>query len=34
MTEMGAYYDGHEDPSMREHGTRALMDQLARTLEK
>jgi uncharacterized protein YndB with AHSA1/START domain len=34
MTEHGAYYDGHEDPRMREEGTAALMDQLVKAMEK
>jgi uncharacterized protein YndB with AHSA1/START domain len=34
MTEHGAYYDGHEDPRLREDGTRQLLDALARYLEK
>jgi uncharacterized protein YndB with AHSA1/START domain len=33
LTEHGAYLDGHDNGSQREQGTRALMEQLARSLE-
>ncbi len=33
VTEQGAFLDGYEDKGSREHGTNALMDQLARSLE-
>jgi uncharacterized protein YndB with AHSA1/START domain len=29
LTEHGVYLDGHEDPALREEGTRMLFDQLA-----
>ena len=29
LTEHGVYLDGHEDPALREQGTRMLFDQLA-----
>jgi uncharacterized protein YndB with AHSA1/START domain len=32
ITEQGAFLDGHEDGSEREHGTRILLDQLASSL--
>ena len=31
LTEQGAFLDGHEDPALREHGTKLLMDALAET---
>ncbi len=34
LTEQGAFLDGHDDAASREHGTRALMEQLAASLEK
>jgi len=34
LTEQGAFLDGHDDVASREHGTRALMEQLAASLEK
>lgn len=33
LTEQGAFLDGHEDPSLREEGTRQIMDALGRALE-
>ncbi|MCX5477729.1 SRPBCC family protein [Kaistia geumhonensis] len=33
LTEQGAFLDGHDDVVSREHGTRALMEQLAASLE-
>jgi uncharacterized protein YndB with AHSA1/START domain len=33
LTEHGAYLDGHDNGSQREHGTRELLEQLARSLE-
>jgi uncharacterized protein YndB with AHSA1/START domain len=32
LTEHGAFLDGHEDPALREHGTRWLLDKLGQTL--
>ena len=32
LTEHGAFLDGHEDPALREHGTRWLLDKLGETL--
>jgi uncharacterized protein YndB with AHSA1/START domain len=32
FTEQGAFLDGHEDPSLREEGTRGLLEALARAL--
>jgi uncharacterized protein YndB with AHSA1/START domain len=32
FTEQGAFLDGHEDPSLREEGTRGLMEALAGAL--
>lgn len=29
FTEQGAFFDGHEDPGPREHGTGAMLDALA-----
>jgi uncharacterized protein YndB with AHSA1/START domain len=34
VTEQGAFLDGYDDAGSREHGTGALMDALARSLEK
>jgi uncharacterized protein YndB with AHSA1/START domain len=34
VTEQGAFLDGYEDNGSREHGTNALMDALAKSLEK
>jgi uncharacterized protein YndB with AHSA1/START domain len=34
FTEQGAFLDGHEDPSEREHGTRELLEALAATLDR
>lgn len=33
-TEMGAYFDGHDQPQFREHGTGVLLDNLAAYLER
>ena len=33
FTEQGAYLDGYDDAGSREHGTRALLESLARSLE-
>lgn len=33
-TEMGAYFDGHDKPEFREHGTGVLLDNLAAYLER
>ncbi len=33
LTEYGDYLDGYDDAGSREHGTNALMDALAKTLE-
>jgi uncharacterized protein YndB with AHSA1/START domain len=32
FTEQGAFLDGHDTPAEREHGTRALLDNLGQTL--
>ena len=34
MTEHGAFLDGHEDPALREEGTRQLLDALGASLER
>jgi uncharacterized protein YndB with AHSA1/START domain len=34
VTEQGAFLDGYDDAGSREHGTGALMDALAKSLEK
>lgn len=34
LTEHGVYLDGHEDPALREEGTRGLFDQLAAYVER
>ncbi len=34
LTEQGAFLDGYDDVASREHGTRALMEQLAASIEK
>ena len=34
FTEQGAFLDGHEDPSLREEGTRGLLDALGRALAR
>jgi uncharacterized protein YndB with AHSA1/START domain len=34
LTEQGAYLDGHDTPEQREHGTRVLLDNLGRLLER
>src|SRR5262245_36829953 len=33
MTEQGVYYDGHENPKLREEGTRLLLDAIASAVE-
>jgi len=33
ITENGAFFDGHEDPALREHGTRELLEALAGAVE-
>jgi uncharacterized protein YndB with AHSA1/START domain len=33
-TEQGAYFDGHDTPAQRQHGTAALLDALGTSLEK
>jgi uncharacterized protein YndB with AHSA1/START domain len=33
FTEQGAFLDGHEDPAMREQGTRQLLESLAAAVE-
>ena len=33
MTEQGVYYDGHEDPKLREEGTRLLLEAMASAVE-
>lgn len=33
-TEMGAYFDGHDKPEFREHGTGVLLDSLGAYLER
>jgi uncharacterized protein YndB with AHSA1/START domain len=33
LTEQGAFFDGHEDPILREQGTRDMLDALGRTVE-
>jgi uncharacterized protein YndB with AHSA1/START domain len=33
VTEQGVYYDGHEDPKVREEGTRLLLDAVAHAVE-
>jgi uncharacterized protein YndB with AHSA1/START domain len=32
LTEQGVYYDGHEDPAMREQGTAWILDNLGKAL--
>jgi uncharacterized protein YndB with AHSA1/START domain len=34
LTETGAYFDGHEDPALREQGTNGLIDALKAVAEK
>jgi uncharacterized protein YndB with AHSA1/START domain len=34
VTEQGAFLDGYDDAGSREHGTGALMDALAKSLER
>jgi len=34
LTEQGVFFDGIEDPSLREHGTGGLLDQLGETLAR
>jgi uncharacterized protein YndB with AHSA1/START domain len=33
-TEQGAYFDGHDTPAQRQHGTAALLDALGTSLER
>lgn len=33
FTEQGAFFDGHDTPEIREHGTNELLDALGRSLE-
>jgi len=33
ITENGAFFDGHEDPALREQGTRGLLEALAAAVE-
>ncbi|MFS0841049.1 SRPBCC family protein [Paenibacillus sp. 1P03SA] len=33
FTEQGAFFDGHDTPEVREHGTNALLDALGKALE-
>lgn len=33
FTEQGTYFDGHDTPEIREHGTNALLDALGKSLE-
>ncbi|MBO9608884.1 MAG: SRPBCC domain-containing protein [Paenibacillaceae bacterium] len=33
FTEQGAFFDGHDTPEIREHGTKELLDALGRSLE-
>ena len=32
FTEQGAFFDGHDTPEIREHGTNELLDALGRSL--
>lgn len=34
MTEQGAFFDGHDTPDVREHGTGELLDALGAALER
>ncbi|MCD1260962.1 SRPBCC family protein [Paenibacillus athensensis] len=34
ITEQGAFFDGHDTPEIREHGTNALLDGLGKALEE
>jgi len=34
FTEQGVYFDGHEDPALREEGTNGLLDALGAALER
>jgi uncharacterized protein YndB with AHSA1/START domain len=34
ITEQGVFLEGHDDPRMREHGTRVLIDQMERSLQR
>ena len=34
FTEQGAFLDGHDTPEQREHGTRVLLDNLGKFLER
>ncbi|MFF2157294.1 SRPBCC family protein [Paenibacillus chitinolyticus] len=33
FTEQGAFFDGHDTPEVREHGTNAMLDALGKALE-
>ncbi|MFE6796307.1 SRPBCC family protein [Paenibacillus chitinolyticus] len=33
FTEQGAFFDGHDTPEVREHGTNAMLDGLGKALE-
>ncbi|RRJ62805.1 polyketide cyclase [Paenibacillus oralis] len=33
FTEQGAFFDGHDTPEIREHGTNEMLDALGKTLE-
>jgi len=33
FTEQGAFFDGHDTPEIREHGTNALLDMLGKAVE-
>ena len=34
FTEQGAFFDGHDTPEVREHGTNEMLDTLGKTLEQ
>ncbi|THF82267.1 SRPBCC family protein [Cohnella fermenti] len=34
FTEQGAFFDGHDTPEIREHGTNEMLDALGRSLEE
>lgn len=34
FTEQGAFFDGHDSPEVREHGTNELLDALGKTFER
>lgn len=33
FTEQGAFFDGHDTPEIREHGTNVMMDELGKVVE-